>query len=457
MTQAPCSRLVLLLPSLLLLALLAPPAAAQDGAPADGWWPEWLDVDTTIRLRYSRLENQFRANPALAEDDQLIFSRTHVDLKADFDGVDARVEIMDSRQALATDSTPLGTDGVNTADVLQAYVDLDLGRLGEGEHRLRLGRETITLGSRRFVHRNGYRNTINAFTGVDWLRTGDEGDVTRAFWLMPVKRRPGDLASLIDNEQAWDTQSDEVQFAGVHHTLPLDESTHAELFVFELRETDPGTRRRRLTTPGFRVLRDPDPGEFGYELEGAHQFGDSRRTAAGPDLNHSAWFGRASVGYRFEDELASHLRLSLDYASGDEDPTDGENERYDTLFGPNRFDFGPTNLWVPFRRNNIVSPELRWDFEPCEDTDALVAYRAVWLEEAKDAWAGTGWVDPTGASGDELGHQLELRLRHDVIPQRLRLEFGGAYLWAGSYVDRLSGGTRGDDSSFVYTQATWRF
>ena len=42
----------------------------------------------------------------------------------------------------------------------------------------------------------------------------------------------------------------------------------------------------------------------------------------------------------------------------------GENNRFDTLYGARRFDFGPTSIYGPFIRSNLNSPALRLFFKP---------------------------------------------------------------------------------------------
>ena len=100
-------------------------------------------------------------------------------------------EIMDSRQYLSDAGSLIDTGQVNALEVLQAQVRWDAGPLFTGgKHRIQLGRETLDLGNRRLVARNAYRNTINAFTGVDWLWTGDSGGSIRSFAFLPVRRLP---------------------------------------------------------------------------------------------------------------------------------------------------------------------------------------------------------------------------------------------------------------------------
>jgi hypothetical protein len=110
-------------------------------------------------------------------------------------------ELMDSRQYLSDSGSAIDTTQVNAVDLLQAHVRWNAGPLFTGgTHRIQIGRETLDLGNRRLVARNAYRNTINAFTGVDWLWTSDGGGSIRSFAFLPVQRLPDDAPSLLDNQ-----------------------------------------------------------------------------------------------------------------------------------------------------------------------------------------------------------------------------------------------------------------
>ena len=84
------------------------------------------------------------------------------------DWLSLEAEFQDSRAYLEDDNTPVGTGLVNTAELLRAYLDLSFDGPFGGAHELQLGRLTMDIGSRRLVARNRFRNTSNAFTGVDW-------------------------------------------------------------------------------------------------------------------------------------------------------------------------------------------------------------------------------------------------------------------------------------------------
>ena len=58
------------------------------------------------------------------------------------------------------------------------------------------------------------------------------------------------------------------------------------------------------------------------------------------------------------------LIFQYDYASGDDDPNDADNNRFDTLYGARRFDFGPTGIYGPFARANLSTPGMRIKLKP---------------------------------------------------------------------------------------------
>lgn len=414
----------------------------------------WLRLGARQRTRFETLHSQFRADATLADDDQQWFTRTSVRADVDFDSFGATLEIMDSRAFGAGDDGFASNATVNTTDVVQAFASVPLGVLGNGRHRLLAGRYTMSLGSRRFVIRNVYRNTVNNFTGIDWLWQNDDGEVVRAFWTMPVRRRPTDAGSLRDNEFEWDDQDLDRQFFGVFASRRLDQRTAFEPYVFVLREDERGSAMRELYTPGIRIARSPARGDWFAEAELAVQVGESRLAANGPMLDHGAWFGHASAGYRFDVDWEPTIRASYDHATGDRHPTDTSNDRFDSLFGAPRFEYGPTGLWGVMQRSNMTSPGLEVTLRPTEATWMLFGWRDFRLASARDEWVGSGVVDPTGASGDRVGHLFELRTRWDFLPQNAFVEIGGAYLISGGFADRAPN-ARGGDSCYGYVEVVW--
>ena len=146
-----------------------------------------------------------------------------------------------------------------------------------------------------------------------------------------------------------------------------------------------------------------------------------------------------------------------DYASGDDDPADGNNERFDTLFGARRFDFGPTGIYGPFLRNNLSTPGIRLKLRPARDVGVLVAHRAYWLASDQDAWTTSGVRDVSGRSGSFIGHQIEARFRWEVVPGSYRFETGVAHLFAGGFMDDAPNANGEGDVTYVYSQVLFNF
>lgn len=444
------------------LALVVP-ALAQDASKPwrlndHAGLPDWLKVGGAIRVRGEALDGEFRSAPTLDNADQLLMTRSHLRLDATGEQLGAMIELMDSRVFGGGDGSFVNTTIANPIDFLQGYATLSLGSLAGGQHRLQVGRETLDLGGRRLVARNRYRNTINAFDAVDWLWKDDGGTELRVFWSLPVERLPSDRTGLLDGHPVLDEQDMDNQFYGAFLSTDLADGVGLELYAFQLDETGAGTRQRQLTTPGFRVTRESAPETVDFELESAIQFGDSRLAAAGPNvaLDHFAWFAHAAIGYTFDGPWKPRVQVAYDFASGDSDPTDGDNGRFDTLYGARRWEFGPTGIYGAIARSNLSSPELRFVVKPTTTSEVMFAARGVWLAEARDAWTAARVQDPTGAAGRHVGEQVEFRVRHQVLPKSVMFEWGGAYLFAGRFQDDAPNG-QGQDTAYGYAQAVWTF
>ncbi|HLA41608.1 MAG TPA: alginate export family protein, partial [Candidatus Glassbacteria bacterium] len=310
--------------------------------------PDALSLTGQHRMRYETLDGQFR-NGRRGGDQALMF-RTSLLAELALDRVKIVVEGLDSRALWADAGTPLGNTDVNPLDLLQAYVEMPVNDLiiSGSQGILRGGRMTLDLGSRRLVARNSFRNTINAFTGVDWQWTGPTQNRFRAFYTLPVQRLVD--GNPLDNEPELDRQYSDVRFWGLNYAparLPWGDP--GEIFLLGLHEDDRSslaTSNRELQTVGVRFYRQPAAGRFDYQIESDFQFGESRASTATSDvtdLDHFAHFQHGEAGYTFESPWSPQLLLQYDYASGDDQGNDGENNRFDTLFGARRFDFGPTS------------------------------------------------------------------------------------------------------------------
>jgi hypothetical protein len=426
--------------------------------------PGWLHLSLTQRTRLEGLRNQFR--PVFPGSERGLALRTTFLTELRFAPVTLGLELADMRLYLAHEDAPLNSTLINPLDILQLYAGARfVDAFAEGASlSLRAGRQTLDLGSRRLLARNRFRNTINAFTGLDLLWTGARGRTARGFLTVPVGRRPNVVDALEGNDRQSDEERWRTLLWGFHHDTPFAAgSLQAEIYLLGLHEEDEPdwlTRDRDLLTPGLRLTRPPAPGRFDFEVELIYQAGTSRATRLPQDtrdLRHRAYFLHGSLARTFDSPWRPRLMLLYDHASGDRDPFDERFERFDTLFGARRFELGPTGLYGALARANIRTPGLRLDVYPHARVRALVAWRPAWLASARDFWIPTAIRDVTGGSGSFIGHQLEGAVRWEVLPANVRLEGGLAWLRLGEFPTSAPGGLEeGENPLYVYLQVSFQ-
>ncbi len=377
--------------------------------------PPWLQVGIEQRLRFEHIENDFHRGAV--ENSSAVFLRSLLSAQASWSPLTASVEIIDAR-AYATANAPLNTTMVDTVDLLRATVGFRLTNVFDDADELAidLGRMTLDVGSRRLVARNEFRNSINAFTGVDLRWSSQNQHAVRLFVVVPVRRLPNDSPSIANNAVQLDVENFDTWLVGLVDRSPLlFQLFHLELYALGLWESD-----RRLLTPGIRLFRLSEIRSFDFQFEAAAQLGTSRPDGTSLESVthlHRATTIHASMGYRFGFAGTPRLSAMYDAASGDTSPNDTFNERFDPLFGARRFEFGPTGLYGLLARSNIASPGLRLDVTPHRTIDGIVAWRPAWVT----------------LSGF-LGHQIEGRVRWHPWPGNLSFEVGAATMQGGDLI-----------------------
>ncbi len=440
----------------LTLGASATPPAQSDGR-SSGWS---LDVD--LRLRSEYLADSFRL---LAPDhDHIHLARTVVGASYEASDWGLRFEVQDSRAWGFKTLSPMGTDDINTLEPINLKLWKRWAREEGGSLTLAAGRMTLDYGSRRLLARNNFRNTSNAFQGVHLTHDTSYG-VARIFYTLPLHRRPDglDRGSLLDREFRLDKARSSEQFWGgsFDYQLPVEAaSLAAYLFGSELRDRpNRPVADRDLTTLGARFMWSG--GGADLELEAAYQWGESLPglLSSGDALDHQAWFTHVHAGLDIAPGL--NLRLGYDHATGDRDPRDGRNERFDRLYGARAFELGPSGIFGAAVRSNIRAPFVRAQWQATITQTWLLSYRWLALDAPRDVFVTGARQDFSGESGRELGGQWELRWRWRPENSAFSIEAGGAYLDKGRY---FSGNAQAPlnpaspgDTQYFYTQIHWRY
>lgn len=425
--------------------------------------PEWLTVKGSLQARFESIDNRLKRGEAGSN--QGFFTRALLEITVRDTFLEATAEMMDARVFGEPSDATTTTGQVNTAELLQGFLAGTFTNAFEPGDTLRvqLGRHTMNIGSRRLVARNVYRNTINAFTGVNAQWESAAGAWGRAFYTLPIQRLPGngDPGVLRDGDVEFDEERTSVRFWGFAAGKPdLALSSDVEAYVFGLHEGDANglaTADRHITTIGTRWRQAPARGALHWEFESAFQFGETNGSASSAArLDHDAHLHHGTIGLTLDAVTKPRIEALFDLASGDVNPNDDENNRFDSLFGIPRQDFGPTGLFRAIARANLVSPGLRFTIDPAPRWNLMVTHRFNYLASDRDAWT-TGYRDPSGASGSHIGNMSEMRLRYDAIPGSFKIEVGAAYHAAGTFAESAPGAASPGDAAYGYVQTTWSF
>jgi hypothetical protein len=414
------------------------------------------------RARYETINEQFGGG--LRGADHVLALQTSFVFDYKLDKVQLYGEIMDSRGLMNDEQSAVGTFLVNTLEPIQAYAAWTLPAGTDAKSTLRVGRLTLDIGKRRLISRNRFRNTVSTFTGADWQWQGAEGQNARAIYLVPMRILPTRFDELLDDEFELDHGQRDTAVWGGYYQFPKGRNGDTvEVYGYSYESTDaradPSTYFDDLWSLGTRVFRAPAKGRWNYEIEAVSQTGDSGGTVGGVprrDLDHRAHLLHAEVGYQFDTAWAPNLMVLFDDASGDEDPLDSRNERFNTLFGDRRFELTTTGIYGPFNRSNLSGLGLRLTYAPKPRLQGMLHYRSYRLAAERDAWIGIGARDAAGLAGDSLGRQLEASMTWTAIADRLTLEGGLEHLWFGRFAEQTGVAVNGDPT-YLYFAATTRF
>ena len=436
------------------LALLALPTVMPTNAaetPGGGS----IELRGLHRARYERLSPQYRAG--LGGSDTVLALQTSLVLEANWPKLSFMGELLDARAEL-NDSDSVFAGVVNTLEPIQTYLTWKIGDASNddgSQSSLRVGRLTMDLGKRRLLARSNFRHAVASFAGADWQWQNSRGTRLRAFYVVPMRTLPATSAELLDNDAELDRGARDTVLSGAYYlSAPGTNLRQLELSFLKLDSANGAGEiaPQDIDTWSMRVFRPVERSRINYEIEAGIQRGDSAAGQSNPLvwLEHDAYYAHAEIGYAPDLAWTPNILLQYDVASGDRDPTDNKNERFNPLFGERRFDTGPTSIYGAFQRSNIASPGVRVTFNPAPRWRAMVAYRDFKLDAARDAWVGSGWRDPTGQAGSSLGRQLEGSATWNALADRLTIEAGLAHTHMGRFARQTAGAAFRGSPDYFY-------
>ena len=328
-------------------------------------------------------------------------------------------------------------------NLYQAYADWSLA--ADSSWQLRVGRQELLYGKERLVGSFAWDNVGRSFDAAR-LRYTRSAWTVDGFWgrLVDVRRagaphRPGhrDLYGVYLS-QAPKGSARRTEF-------------YSLFFHDGLRTAGEASRPAETTgivTLGFRREHAPATG-FRYEVENAWQFGER-----GPD-GHRAAALVASAGYAWGGRWRPAVSFEYDFATGDNNPSDGDSREFENLFPTNHPYYGYADL-VGLR--NLHDFRVTASAQPHARLAVQADYHRFLLASSRGPWKNAGGrvlgLDPTGAAGRDLGQEFDLTVSVPLWEQHLALQGGYSIFLPGRFAIR----TRGPETHhFAYLQTTLRF
>ncbi|ELR73376.1 hypothetical protein C900_04228 [Fulvivirga imtechensis AK7] len=367
---------------------------------------DWLDVGLDYRARFEVRHNDLRREVITTDYPLLLRSRAYIGIKNIIDPFRAVIEFEDAHRVngkFAPDNRDF-----NRAELIQAYAELHfknaLGKDDLGNSRalfIRFGRQAFEFTDRRLIGLNRWRNTTNNFLGLRTTLGQEKNDwQLDLLALRPINRLIDEFDKTDNNRDFW---------AVIGHWRKWSDALTIEPYYLGLKQRPAAAnnnRERIIHSPGIRFYGWFNSNHINYDFTYTQQFGEDN------GLDHNAYAVTAEVGYKFQ-QIKSKPRVSLFYGhvSGDKDPNDNVNNRFERFFGFAR-PWSSDDYVIP---ENIITPKLKLEFEPVKGVKFDGGYSFYWLASSTDRFnnllAGSNNRDVTGNSGTFLGHGLDARVR----------------------------------------------
>jgi hypothetical protein len=429
-----------------------------------------ITLGAEIRSRYeSRYNHDFDDATPNSSDFTLLRSRLNIGMDVT-DGVRAFIQIQDSRIFGAAQSEAKNSGNV---DLRQGYVDLL--QFSGLPVDLRIGRQTLVYGDQRLIGAFDWNNVGRAFDSVkatfhpaDNLQLDlfaakiaeldhpvAEGESITPFAPTLIT---GNVTAGANEDQnfygaygMWKPGRQNVDF----YLLYLEDNSPELVPARGVGDGTPIAQNTtgddlELWTAGVRLkgpLAFAESVDYGFE--GAYQFGE------GADLDIRAYALHGELGYTFPLFKRSRLSVEANYASGDDNPNDGDFETFSNLFPTNHLHYGymdrvswsnTANYGIKLDSviNDRLSAKLHfWHFELAEEEDALFH-------------AGGATIFGPGAAGgqSDVGQEIDLITTWKYNPF-VTFQAGYAHFFIADAVEQAK--AEDEDADFAYLSMNLKF
>lgn len=382
-----------------------------------------IDVSLNSRLRGEWLKNGHR--PGTPAYDNIYTTKTLLQASVQGSRWYAVGELQDSRAWGYQPSSPVGSGFINTLEPLQAKIGWQ-GKLTDAHHlNISVGRTTLLWQNGRLLGRQGYRTTIESFTGLSATlsHTNDWRVTAVGMVYNPIQPANTDPEAQRSREHQYDRPDTRTRLAGINaEHIALGEGAELALYAIALDESDSDWRatfNRRLLTAGMHVTGTK--GDWHWLTETALQVGTRQGSRVSGDIDDRELDVMAGfVHLEASRQLSRQWEVVLlgNYASGDATPQTGKATTFDTLYtSARKGDFNLTGMWGIHANSNILSPGVRLHWHGNPDWRITMRYRPAWQHA----------VDSTGGGIEFKGHDAEAEIAFQPAGSTLSWAAGVGY------------------------------
>jgi hypothetical protein len=397
----------------------------------------WLDVGLDYRFRAEYRDDDIRRATGGLDEPLLHRTRAYLGIHDVLDPFRFAIELQDSRRYNGN-YEPDNRD-INEFELIRLQAELFFDDLLAPDPRgnkrpisIRYGIQNFEFLDRRLLGNNQWRNTANTFLGFRGAIGQDANDWSLDLLaVQPIERE----------KYQWDEPIDGRWIYGlIGHWRGWSDFVTLEPFYLALDQSQTASAKdRTVHSPGIRAYGTVGKTGFDYDVSVIKQFGHNGTQ------NLDAWGGTAEVGYRLDQPWKPRLSAFYGYASGDEDPNDNTDNRFERFYG-----FGrpwSANDYIVYE--NISTPKLRLELTPYDKLRIDLGYSWYHLASNTDRFAGANNArDKTGQSSSDIGHEFDIRARLQIT-KKLEAIIGYAHFTAGDFIRNT---VRPGDTDFAYLE-----
>ncbi|MBL1215868.1 MAG: hypothetical protein D8M59_00050 [Planctomycetes bacterium] len=397
----------------------------------------WLSFGGQVRFRAEGFGN-FNFGTPTNDDDSFYFLHRYFLWGSLNVGENFRVFAQGKAASAEDRDLPGGRRGLeaDSIDLLDGFAEFTLPTDSGINIMLRGGRMELLYGKQRLVSPLDWSNTRRSWDGGLVRVSGDNWTVDGFWtWFAPVQK------------YSFNDTDDHHEFFGVYATLENLCDAGVQMDAYWLGQDLDASDTDRYTV-GTRFWGACGDSGINYEVEAGYQYGDMGTT----DI--SAWFFASELSYTFADTAwTPWVAAGFDYASGDDNPGDGNSHTFNHLYPLGHAYLGFIDH---VGRQNIMDLRLSAKVKPMDKLWIKADLHNFWLAENEDSLYNAGGAAIRGGSATAdsyVGTEIDLTAGY-TFDHHLNLVGGYSHLFTGSFVSDTGSD---DDVDFWFTQLQYTF